>query len=131
MYKSYFIWICIKVSVTYTFINIKSWSYLGFFEVEGVSSSSLSSVCLRLLFKPKLYNWTSSVSKPPSIPDIVRGILSQNITGFLWNGGYFPRPLSSSWTKNDVEKIRLRNSLGSCGRKQHQRQKITYLYFHK
>ena len=58
-------------SVTYTFINIKLWSYLGFFEVEGASSSSLSSVCLRLLFKPKLYNWTSSVSKPPSIPDIV------------------------------------------------------------
>ena len=58
-------------SVTYTFVNLKSWSYLGFFEVEAASSSSLSSVCLRLLFKPKLSNWTSSVSKPPSIPDIV------------------------------------------------------------
>lgn len=58
-------------SVTYTFINIKSWSYLGFFEVEGASSSSLSAVCLRLLFKQKLSNWTSSVSKPPSIPDIL------------------------------------------------------------
>ena len=58
-------------SVTYTFINLKSWSYLGFFEVEGPSSSSLSAVCLRPLFKQKLSNWTSSVSKPPSIPDIV------------------------------------------------------------
>ena len=57
-------------SVTYTFINLKSWSYLGFFEVEGASSSSLSAVCLRPLFKQKLSNWTSSVSKPPSIPDI-------------------------------------------------------------
>ena len=58
-------------SVTYTFINLKSWSYLGFFEVEGVSSSSLSAVCLRVLFKQKLSNWTSSVSIPPSIPEIV------------------------------------------------------------
>ena len=43
-------------SVTYTFINIKSWSYLGFFEVEGASSSPLSSVCHLLLFKPKRSN---------------------------------------------------------------------------
>lgn len=112
-------------SVTYTFINIKSWSYLGFFEVEGASSSSLSAVCLRLLFKQKLSNWTSSVSKPPSIPDILGESSPRISQAFCEMLDTFPEHGPPEF----FFKISLRNSLGNCGRKQYQRQRIHVLVF--
>ena len=110
-------------SVTYTFINLKSWS--PWFEVEGASSSSLSAVCLRLLFKQKLSNWTSSVSKPPSIPDIVGESSPRIAQAFCEMLDTFPE----HGPPEKKIKISLRNSLGNCGRKQYQRQRIHVLVF--
>ena len=112
-------------SVTYTFINIKSWSYLGFFEVEGASSSSLSSVCLRLLFKLILSNWTSSVSKPPSIPDIV-GEFSLRISQA------FCEMVDTSTEHASTEpKMFKKYVLVVLGGNNIKDKEFTYLYFHK